>query len=698
MSVVSKVKEVFSKGKKPAVPMAIVAPSEAFLAFGSLYKKAFANPDKVLQYESRGENYELYMDMLRKYMHLAAVLHNRFQTVGSLEWAVMPYDEEDSTAVAQAEFVDAKLKSFTRLTQCLRQLIYGVYFGFSVSEIAWQVDFDNTIGIGDILSRHQNRFEFAADGTLLLKDQYGSEGVPVPDNKFIVLQNNIMGESPYGNPLAQGLYWLYLWWLFALKHGNVALEKFGMPTVDAIFKGNLEDKARRDLENQLDSIQASTNIIHNESVELSLLEKAQRGETPHWPAARYIDKATSVAVLGQSLTTTEGEGSGSYALGKQHGQVQEDILQSDALLLMSTLNKQLITPLVMFNFGAQDRYPLFVLRYEPDADLGALAERYKILTGLGMPITQRQVREQFTIEEVEGDEPILSSSMSPIMGFPDDVDDEQDKDKNKGKDDDKEPSKSKPETESAVEQSKVVTLKTGKRVRPPRGSKEYRLGGKILAEEKFRKQLLRIYGNLNDILAHEFVNNPDGIADMLNDIVEKEFYKKLGSPMTAAVEASIRESARAMAEQLKMTFNKKLFTSITKNYLKRHAYKKGTIEGIRNTLREILSGKLDDVLKSGGTLDEMVTALRSEIVGMSESKALQIAVTETRSAANFATLEMGRRSKLDLEAWFVGDGESCLICMEWSSRNPYTIEAAQRALYPHPSCNCQWVLTLKKRK
>jgi hypothetical protein len=359
---------------------------------------------------------------------------------------------------------------------------------------------------------------------------------------------------------------------------------------------------------------------------------------------------------------------------------------------MSVINEQLIAPLVMFNFGVQDRYPFFVLRYEPDADLDALAERYKILTGLGMPITQRQVREEFTISEVEGNEPILSPSISPIMGGLG----EEGKEKEEGEE--KKEIKPKPETESAVEQGGAIILKTGKRVRPPKGSEKYRLGTTILAEEKFRKQLLRIYGNLNDTLAHAFVNNPDGIGDMLNDIIEKEFYKKLGAPMTAAVEDSIRQSARAMAEQLKMAFNKKTFQSITKSYLKRHAYNKGVIKGIRKTLRETLSGKLDDVLQSGGTLDEMVTALRAEIAGMSEAKALQIAVSETTQAANFATLEMGRKSGLNLEAWFVGDGESCVICMEWSSKNPYTIDHAQRALYPHPNCNCHWELTVRKRR
>jgi hypothetical protein len=48
-----------------------------------------------------------------------------------------------------------------------------------------------------------------------------------------------------------------------------------------------------------------------------------------------------------------------------------------------------------------------------------------------------------------------------------------------------------------------------------------------------------------------------------------------------------------------------------------------------------------------------------------------------------------------MEAYFITDPDSCDICQEWASNNPYSYDAAQSMGLPHINCNDQWSFALK---
>ena len=66
--------------------------------------------------------------------------------------------------------------------------------------------------------------------------------------------------------------------------------------------------------------------------------------------AEWLDRQTSKAVLGQTMTTDDGS---SQAQATVHNEVRHDILKSDARQLANTLNRDLIQPYVDLNFGPQ---------------------------------------------------------------------------------------------------------------------------------------------------------------------------------------------------------------------------------------------------------------------------------------------------------------------------------------------------------
>jgi len=700
MNIINKAKSFINKQKIPATPITReVAPTSSLERLNALYfDKVLENKDPVLRYESNGKGYDLYYDMLGRDTHINSVVHTRFHGVAGLEWDVMPYDPEDATAVKIAEFCSLKLKQLERLHHVLAQMAHGVFFGYSVGEIMWDVDFDGSWIVRQIRSRHQKRFNFNAEGDLCMKDTAGSfKSKPVPPYKFALLQHNTQGENPYGTPLAMAIFWMWKFKLVALKYGLVGLEKFGLPSIDGAYKGTPEDKKLDEVEAQIAALRSTSSVLHSDNIELKLLEATQKAGMAHWDAARFFNQEISTMVLGQPLTSMEGQKSGARSLGEVHERIQSDILASDSLLVMHTFNKDVIKPMVAFNFGEQPDYPIFTLKYETGADLDALANRYKVLYDMRVPITIRQVLEQFTIYEREGDEPILEA---PQFGLLPGQGEEEEPEESKSKPKQAKPAKSakKEENQTEGDDGRVnLAEKPGAWKKPPEGVKQIVAGASLKVRERFRRKLQAIYGDLLEELAHNFVNNPDGIKDMLDDIIEKEFRHELAGPMTDAVEDTIRASAIEMAGQLKMTFNHKVFKSLTKSYVKQWGYDKGVMDGMRDTLRKILGEQIDNVLASGGSLDDMVTALRSQFSEMSLARAQTIAISETQRAANHAVLQMAKRSSRKLEAWFVGDRDTCDICVGLSARNPWSIDKAQAEDYPHPNCDCQWIITEAKK-
>jgi phage gp29-like protein len=128
---------------------------------------------------------------------------------------------------------------------------------------------------------------------------------------------------------------------------------------------------------------------------------------------KYIEDQQSRLVLGQTLTSGSGNGAGSYALGLVHNEVGMDILRSDAKQLASTLIRDLIRPLVDFNFGTE--FPSPVVRFAADEgeDLVALATVLSLTAPLGIAVPAKWARVKFGIPEPQDGEELLAATAVP---------------------------------------------------------------------------------------------------------------------------------------------------------------------------------------------------------------------------------------------------------------------------------------------
>jgi phage gp29-like protein len=343
---------------------------------------------------------ELFEEMEEKDAHLGSVLQTRKLAVAGLEWEVVPASgsEEDRRI---AEFVREAIEWAGNRDEAIMDLLDAIGKGFSVLEIMWEVS-EGKVWIDEFRFRHQKMFVFhdrqrVLDAPRLITDAepfYGEELVP---KKFVVhCYRGRSGTVPRAGILRPCAY-MYLFKNYTLKDWVVFNERYAMPMRVGKFQSGASEAERRVLRNAVFNLGVDAAAVISDSTVIELLESAEKGSSSdaYGKLIDFCDRAVSKAVLGQTLTTEQTQGT--YATARVHQMVRQDILEADARALARTLTMQVVWPLVEFNFGMDKGLPAFRFLYEGGEDLKALAETYRAVAELGVEIPKRLLHERFGI-------------------------------------------------------------------------------------------------------------------------------------------------------------------------------------------------------------------------------------------------------------------------------------------------------------
>ena len=305
---------------------------------------------------------ELFSEMEQKDPHLFSCLQTRKLAVAGCDWSVEPAGGSGPDG-GVAAFVKDAFDGMDNFEDALMDLMDAVCKGFSVSEIMWEA---GTLGVlpKTLKKRPQKRFTFLAgdgvsDAPRLLTEDEPVYGVPLTAHKFAVHMYRAGSDMPERGGLLRVLAWIYLFKNYALKDWVSFCEVFGMPLRLGVYTPAATKEDRESLVRAVTNLGSDAAGIISENTRIEFVEAAKRGEAGPYPAlVELLNKEYSKAVLGQTLTTEVG-GSGSYAAGRVHQEVRSDITRADARALERTVNRDLIRPIVMFNFGRETRPPMF---------------------------------------------------------------------------------------------------------------------------------------------------------------------------------------------------------------------------------------------------------------------------------------------------------------------------------------------------
>lgn len=352
---------------------------------------------------------ELFEEMEAKDPHLFSVLQTRKNAVVGLDYDILPYSDEPRDKEV-AEFVAAAVDGIAGFEDALRDLLDAIGKGYSVLEIMWSVR-DGKALVDRLVWVHQKRFTWVNSVDMRLVTEANPLGEDLPPYKFVVHHYQARSGHPSGQGVLRVCAWMYLFKNYCLKDWVAFAEVFGMPLRLGKYDPGASQEDREQLKQAVTQLGTDAAGIIPRSTEIEFVEaKGQQGADVYERLAAWCDAQMSKAVLGQTLTTEVGS-RGSYAASQTHAEVRQDLLEADAKSLAETLRRDLIRPLVLFNYGpeAAARLPWVKFHYEPPEDLKQAAETYATLVkDIGLPVAAEHLYDKFGVPQPEPGQALVS--------------------------------------------------------------------------------------------------------------------------------------------------------------------------------------------------------------------------------------------------------------------------------------------------
>ncbi|MBV1817636.1 DUF935 domain-containing protein [Bacteroidales bacterium MSK.15.36] len=364
---------------------------------------------------------ELFEEMEEKDPHLFSQLQTRKNAVTGLDYEVIPFDQEDERDKEIAEFISRELESIESFEDVMMDLLDAIGKGIAVSEIIWGIDDGKTV-VEEIKWRHQKRFFWDNEDNFKVITKEFPSGLIVPENKFIVHRYKARSGHPSRAGVLRVVAWMYLFKNYDIKDWISFCEVFGMPLRLGKYNPSASEEDKIALMEALIQIGTDAAGIIPDGTEIEFKEAAKVSSLNVYESlARYCDEQMSKAVLGQTLTSDSG--GGSFAQSKTHNEVRHDLTVADCKALAATLRRDLIRPLVLFNFGEDKRIPYIRFDCEEAGDLKETADIYKtLICDINLPVPLSHLYKKFSIPKPEDSEevakPMNINSAMPLSTQP----------------------------------------------------------------------------------------------------------------------------------------------------------------------------------------------------------------------------------------------------------------------------------------
>lgn len=351
-------------------------------------------------------------EMEEKEPHYASVLSTRKRAVKKLPVQI----EAASDSALDVKIADAcrELVKRAGFKAMLEDALDALGKAYSAIEIDWDRS-SNQWFPRAYKWRDPRFFQFdrVSQTELRLRDEANLiDGVELPPYKFIVHLPKIKSGLPIRGGLARLVAWSYMAKMYNFKDWLAFVEVFGMPLRVGKYGPNASDNDIQILKSAVANLGSDAAAVLPDSMKIEFEKAASStgGDKLFLVLAEWIDKQTSKAVLGQTMTADDGS---SQAQANVHNDVRGDITESDAEQLEETLNLQLIKPFVDLNFGPQKVYPTLQLFIRKPEDIKALTDALKVLVPMGFKVEQSVVRDRMNLPD-----PDPKAKPEDLLGMP----------------------------------------------------------------------------------------------------------------------------------------------------------------------------------------------------------------------------------------------------------------------------------------
>lgn len=384
---------------------------------------------------------DLLDEMRERDGHLHSELQKRELRVAGSAWELRPPEGSGDLGAEVARFCTNRLAEIEAsgdldrsFQDALCDLTGAVFHGRAGLEVVWSAD-----GTFTVPSRltwvAPRRFAYATDWRIHLWDASGTgttsdspvnldspfgafPGIPLerfPRGKYVLHRPRVRGVYP----VREGLGRLCVWWScfkrFDVRDLLAFAEWAGRGLrigTYATGKGPLGENPASE-EDQAVLMEALEAMSSTVSVVLADTTKADITSAPsnndvHDRLANLCNAEMSKAILGGTLGSDAGT-KGARSLGEVHERNELMIARADAASLGATLRRDLLRPMVEFNFGPAAPVPSFAFAVDPSEDLDKVSERIDRFVSKGGKLAQRDARNLLQLPDPEPSDDLMGA-------------------------------------------------------------------------------------------------------------------------------------------------------------------------------------------------------------------------------------------------------------------------------------------------
>ena len=306
--------------------------------------------------------------------------------LSSKPWVLITNDNDTDNTVY--DFINNMLCNLdTELNTIVKQEITAILWGYSVHEKIYDLDKDGHIYLKRTIPMHiktlQNEpFVYDDDGELIaIYQEYANEHVTLPINKVLKFSFNADYDEDYGRGLLYDFRPIVEDKLNLMDWLMTFAEKNGSPTL----YGKTDNPTSRDelLLAFEDISDGTTGITIGANDEVGVLESSHKGET-FFSTLQYKDNQIFRRMFIGNLLLGDNSQTGTYAQSKtqlEFGQIVFDGILEE---IANCFQKQIINPIVEWNFGDASLAPTISFDKFTTGDLEVLFNVLKPLIDSGV--------------------------------------------------------------------------------------------------------------------------------------------------------------------------------------------------------------------------------------------------------------------------------------------------------------------------
>ena len=307
--------------------------------------------------------------------------------LSSKQWILIANEEEADDEEVYDFINNMLLNMETEVNEVVKKSLTALLWGFSIQELIFEINNDGRLVIRNVVPLHiktlqQEPFTYNDNGELVsIHQEYKSDSVDIPVNKVLKYSFNANYDEDYGNGLLNDFKHIVEDKVNINNWLMTFLEKHESPTL----YGKTDDPRSRDaILSAFDDVkEGTTGLVVGVNDELGTLESNHRGET-FFKTLQYKDNQIFRRYYLGNLLLGDNSQTGTYA----QSQTQLDFGQLifDGILeeIANTIQKQIINPIVEFNYGPGTIAPVFQFDKFTHGDLHALINSIKPLIDSGV--------------------------------------------------------------------------------------------------------------------------------------------------------------------------------------------------------------------------------------------------------------------------------------------------------------------------